>query len=480
MKKKAVSKVFKMFLWLLLGFDLLLLGGVLLFTYESVREKEPRAPKIGLALAGGCLLLAGLLVFLPLIHIPVAVLFSCMVIMALVFMIPGKPNPRAMAGSKGCVQGEFARFDERDSVFARNRSLPEGSERYRNYYETHPEKEETDRKRRAKGGPVAKAGSIDNGYQPNVAMMGAGFGFVNYMGPHARVEPGMETAKVELDPARATRIVKGLARHLGADLVGVCRLDPRWAYCNRGEIHYGNWEDYGAEIPEPLPYAVVMATEMDVDLVYGGPHTPGVVESALNYAKGSYLTTILASWFGEMGYRATAQHSRNYDLLTVPLAIDAGLGELGRLGYLISDKYGARVRVFAVTTDMPLVPDSPVDLGVEKFCEGCMKCADSCPSRSIPHGEKTLLRGLLRWKLNEDTCFDYWAKVGTDCSVCMAVCPFSRPNRSIHRLVRWFVGRSSLAQRIFPYIDNWLYGKRWKPREVPEWIRHPRKKAFSS
>lgn len=464
-------------LWFLLAFDTLLLAGAFLFTYESIREKEPRAPRVGLALAGASLLLAGLIVFLPVVRIPLAVLFFCMIIAVLVFMIPGKPNPRALLGSGGYVECDFSKFDERDSVFARNRSLPEGSKRYQDYYELHPEKEEIDKKRRAKGGPVARAGSIDNAYQPNVAMMGAGFGFVDYMGPHARVEPGAEIEKAKLDPARATRIVKGLAKHLGADLVGVCKLDPRWSYSNRGEIHYGNWEDYGAELAEPLPYAVVLATEMDVDLVYGGPHTPGVVESALNYAKGSYLTTILANWFGEMGYRATAQHSRNYDLLTVPLAIDAGLGELGRLGYLISDKFGARVRVFAVATDMPLVVDSPLDLGVEKFCEGCMKCADSCPSRSIPHGEKTLNRGLLRWKLNEDTCFDYWAKVGTDCSVCMAVCPFSRPNRSIHKLVRWFVARSPLAQRVFPYIDNWLYGKRWKPRQVPEWIQYPGKKG---
>jgi hypothetical protein len=38
-----------------------------------------------------------------------------------------------------------------------------------------------------------------------------------------------------------------------------------------------------------------------------------------------------------MGNRAAAHHSRHYDLNMVPLAIDAGLGELGRFGYLIAD-----------------------------------------------------------------------------------------------------------------------------------------------
>jgi hypothetical protein len=33
------------------------------------------------------------------------------------------------------------------------------------------------------------------------------------------------------------------------------------------------------------------------------------------------------------------------------------------------------------------------------------------------------VNGSLRWKLDETTCFDYWGKVGTDCNVCMRVCP---------------------------------------------------------
>jgi reductive dehalogenase len=265
-------------------------------------------------------------------------------------------------------------------------------------------------------------------------------------------------------------IVKGFARRIGADLVGICRVNPAWAYSRRGEIFYGNWDDWGREIPEPLPYAVVVATEMDHENVGAGPHTPALFESACNYGKGAYLTTLLSRWFAGMGYRAVAQHSRRYDLNMVPLAIDAGLGELGRFGYLISDKFGPRVRLFAVTTDMPLAPDAPVDLGVEGFCRRCLKCADSCPSRSIPAGEKTVVRGIEKWKLNEETCFDYWAKVGTDCSICMGVCPYSRPNRGIHRLARRVIRRSRLAQAVFPAIDNFIYGKRWKPRPVKAWI----------
>jgi epoxyqueuosine reductase len=99
-----------------------------------------------------------------------------------------------------------------------------------------------------------------------------------------------------------------------------------------------------------------------------------------------------------MGYRAVVQHSRHYDLHMVPLAIDAGRGgELGRFGYLIADKLGCRLRLFAVTAGMPLAVDRPIDLGADGFCRECLKCAESCPSKSIPTGEKTVVNGIEKW-----------------------------------------------------------------------------------
>jgi epoxyqueuosine reductase QueG len=159
----------------------------------------------------------------------------------------------------------------------------------------------------------------------------------------------------------------------------------------------------------------------------------------------------------------------------VPLAIDAGLGELGRFGYLIADRFGPRVRLFAVQTDMPLIPDKPVDLGAQKFCEACLKCAESCPSKSIPQDrEKTVVRGIERWKLSEETCFEYWGKIGTDCCVCMAICPYSRPYRGIHKVVRLMLKLSFLARVLLPHVDNIMYGRRWKPRRALDWMDYPK------
>jgi len=476
--------------WTLSLVNLGTLGVAGLFTYESIREQEHRAPKIGAAAIAFHLLLGVLILVWPPARVPVAWFFGIGLAALAVFLIPWKREAPSLKGAAGYLAGDGSDFrstDERDIMFARNRCLIPGTEPYLRYYEMHPEHKAYDDRRRARGGPLGKPGSIDGSYRPNVAMLVSSFELPNMLGQKARVFPGSAASQstytshtetppaAQMDPVKATGIIKGWAKHLGADLVGICRVDPRWAYSHRGEIHYGEWDAWGTRVPEPLPYAVVVATAMDHDLVVTAPHTPSVVESGYNYSKGAYITTILSQWLGAMGYRAVAEHNRHYDLLMVPLAIDAGLGELGRQGYLIADRYGPRVRLFAVQTDMHLIPDKPVDLGAGRFCQACLKCADACPSRSIPRDRDSKVdRGIERWKLDEESCFEYWGKIGTDCCVCMAVCPFSRPDRSIHKVVKYILRRSELARVVFPYVDNLLYGKRWKPRKALDWIDYPR------
>ncbi|MGD2272406.1 MAG: reductive dehalogenase domain-containing protein [Desulfobacterales bacterium] len=460
--------------WLIIGIYLFFLILAAMFTIESIKEKEPRAPIIGLCATIVLASFGVVSLVIPAAGIIMVVGFVPIVLFGISCLFPGSSNARALKGAAGYIVGQYKKFDERDIVFARNRSLPPGSEVYRQYYHMHPEKEEMDATRRLKGGPVGRVGSIDKGYRPNVSMALACFDIPEFLGPQAKADSHMHDTVKCLSPSKASTVVKGFAKHLGADLVGICKVNPLWSYSHRGEIFYDNWQDWGREISQPLPYAVVIGTEMDFQNVGAGPHTPALIESAKNYARGAVVATILSRWFGFMGYRGVAHHSRHYDMPLIPLAIDAGLGELGRFGYLITDRFGPRVRLFAATTDMPLMPDTPIDLGVEGFCRRCLKCAEACPSRSIPRGEKTIFNGVEKWKLNEETCFEYWGRAGTDCSICMGICPFSRPKRSFHHLAKWMIRRAPAARRVFPYIDNFIYGKKWRSRNVSDWIRYPK------
>ncbi|MCD4676405.1 MAG: reductive dehalogenase, partial [Desulfobacula sp.] len=442
--------------------DLIAIAACLYFVFESKKEQEARAVRNGLAGLLICLVL-GIGLFIPVVKMGVILIFILGFIFGLSLFIPARPNEKALKGAKGYLVGNPVRFDERDTVFSRFRSLIPGSKLYDTYYsKLHPEKKDLDAKRREKGF-IGNPGSIDNEYQPNIAMMHASFDIPPFLGHYAFNDPETDVPMSQLSAKKAADIVKHLTLHIGADMVGICKVDPDLVYSHRGEIHYDRQDDWGKEIKDLPSYAVVFLTEMNHGHVISAPHTPTVAESAHLYARGAYLSTLLARWFSYMGYRGVAEHTRNYNIPLPPLAVDAGLGEVGRQGYLVAPNMGARCRIFAVLTDMPLVVDKPICLGVEEFCRACKKCADSCPSKSIPQGKKIVYNGYSKWKLDENSCYGYWSKVGTDCSICMAICPFSRPNTLLHKIVRLFVARSKVAQIVFPHIDNFLYGKRWRP-----------------
>lgn len=472
---------------------LILQAGVgLSFLISSIWERERRASIFaGLQLLG---MLALLIAFLALAKAGffesapgIALLiigYLIGVFAALVFLPPFGKNPRALEGTKGLTRGDVERFDERTQVFARNRAMRPGSKEYETFYKDHPEYEAFDTKRRERGGPLGSIGSIDGA--PGRLNVEATLACVSI--PHALSTPDLykprpvfnpmyqsrtnreeiEEKKYPLSPEQASERVKGYTLSLGADLVGIAKIDPHWVYSRKGEIFHENWEDWGKEIA-PDKYAVVFAEEMNLAMVRAAPHTPTVIESMRNYAKGAFISTQLARFIANLGYSATAHHLRYYEALMVPLAVDAGLGEMGRLGYLLTKKFGPRIRLGAVTTDLPMVPDKPVDLGVEDFCKICKKCAVCCPSNSIPLGEQAVVNGTLRWKLNDEMCFDYWGKIGTDCNICMRVCPWSHARTFPHRLILELISRNKYARRLFSYMDDIFYGTKPKGKPGPAW-----------
>ena len=395
-----------------------------------------------------------------------------------IFLVRKTPaNLKALEGTNGLIVGEVKRPDERDIVFARNRSIRPESEQYKAYYAMHPEYEEYDTARREKGGPLGQPGTIDRPRErPNVAATLASLSIPVHLSTPEKynpsVHPECKDQRVDIQPEEASSRVKGYTLNLGADLVGIAEINELWIYSNRGEIFHGNWEDWGKEIEMNHTYAIVFATEMAFELVGAAPHTPTTIASMENYAKGAFIATQLASFITNLGYSATANHLRHYDGVLVPLAVDAGLGEVGRLGYLMTKDFGPRIRLGAVTTDLPLVPDKPIDIGAEDFCKICKKCANCCPSNSIPSEDHKEINGTLRWKLNAETCFEYWGKVGTDCNICMRVCPWSHASTFPHKIIRALITRNQLSRRIFNLMDDIFYGKKPKPKPAPRWAQY--------
>ena len=69
-------------------------------------------------------------------------------------------------------------------------------------------------------------GRIDSQYPPNVSMIHAAFDIPEFFGPYAEADPEQQVSPVKLDPPKATEIVKNYALHLGADAVGICKVNP--------------------------------------------------------------------------------------------------------------------------------------------------------------------------------------------------------------------------------------------------------------
>ena len=127
----------------------------------------------------------------------------------------------------------------------------------------------------------------------------------------------------------------------------------------------------------------------------------------------------------------------NSTALSIPLAIDAGLGELGRLGQLITPEWGPHVRIDKVLTNLPLIPDKPITFGVTAYCEDCGICAQECPSGAISPDKQRSFEpppsagrggnpGALKWYIDGKKCSRWWVESGAPCSNCMNVCPYTQ------------------------------------------------------
>jgi len=265
----------------------------------------------------------------------------------------------------------------------------------------------------------------------------------------------------ELMAIQSTSMIKKLTRYYGAVSVGITELRPYHLYSHIGR---GTGE-YGARITLDHRYAIAFTVEMDHRIMAQAPEAPVVMESARKYVQMGVIGLELGYLIRSHGYPARAHIDGNYRVIAPLVARDAGLGEIGRMGILITPNLGPRVRLGIVTTDLPLIPDARSDdTSVLDFCQICVKCAENCPSGAIPTGDRVEIEGALRWRINADQCFRYWNTIGTDCGICMSVCPYSRPDNWGHNLVRWAVRGSGAARRVALKLDELFYGRIHTPR----------------
>ena len=277
------------------------------------------------------------------------------------------------------------------------------------------------------------------------------------------------------DPKAMTAHIKRVAKYLGASDVGIMRIRAPSLYAK------GAYPDEGTgavatdsssltpeEASERYPYAIALVYAWDYEM--GRAHRHRIGDAAYHFGAEHLRATYanLASYIKELGYSVVQRVAT-----PMPVALAAGLGEMGRHGMLITEHFGARVHLGSpILTDMPLVTDEPIDLGVTDFCQVCNKCATACPTNSITTGGKAVVNGVEKFKINWETCYrlrphvvDYWSS----CLTCVAVCPYTKPNvwwRTVAiRAIKWTpIPLRGLVTRPLKLIDDTFWGKLGRKR----------------
>ncbi len=275
---------------------------------------------------------------------------------------------------------------------------------------------------------------------------------------------------MEQKPEMMTAIVKKVAKHLGASLVGIAPYDPKWVYSHKvlnPRYHPGiDYKEEPLELPEGIRYVIVLAFEEDYFAMATGDGSVSMGEQGWGYSRMAITSGSLAEFLRSLGY--TAIPSGNDLALSVPYAIAAGLGEYSRMGVLITPEYGPRVRLAKVFTDAPLVPDKPIRFGVYEFCQKCKKCAETCPSNAIPYGDPTWegptisnQKGVWKWYVDVEKCFNYWCTSGNlGCGVCIRACPFNKIEWPAHSIFRDYIA-PIVGGNVGKSLDDFLgYGER--------------------
>ena len=246
--------------------------------------------------------------------------------------------------------------------------------------------------------------------------------------------------------------LKNAAKFYGASLVGIADINEKWIYKDgfvrpssmseadskkkvRGGDTSGSILETPINLPEGINKVIVIAIEMDEGAISTAPAQPAAAAAAVAYSKMAFVISCLGEFIRNLGYRAI--QCGNDTALSIPLAIDAGLGAVGRLGLLITPDFGPRVRICKVFTDLPLISDKPnikFINKVAKYCTNCLKCAETCETGAIPKDKEPSFigvnisnnPGVRKYYIDAEKCFEFWIENSSDCGNCIAVCPFSK------------------------------------------------------
>jgi len=361
------------------------------------------------------------------------------------------------------------RYDCRDHVFARLAMDPETTA-YEDYYERNPEKKAIDDKIRQSADQSGQKLVDTDPVNEQLAVSGFSRSFLmsrpDYLKHVAKIKlvptGRAHQEKVIPDAKQMTRKIKAYGLHLDAAKVRIAKLDQRWVYTHQPVPQYG--------APYDLDYPFVICLAMPQNPYFIDNHTglSAIWEVGYTYTYASFISYIIADYIRRLGWNARPIPTFNTPYMVPALYVDCGMGEDARCGYTVIKEVGNNWRPGGIATDLPLVPDKPIDFGLQDFCDKCGICADACPSGAIPKNGREIVRGYKKWQMNAEKCFNYWSVIGRPCSVCQSVCPWNHVNTWWHKGIRELAQRYPFLRKALIKGEEIFYTHQQKPE--PKWM----------
>ena len=202
------------------------------------------------------------------------------------------------------------------------------------------------------------------------------------------------------------------ARDLGFSEVGFTHYDRRYTYQYKKK-----WVKF--------EHAICIAYEQDYERTQAIPGSYAEFTHFGTYRVMHQKALMLADFIRSLGYHAQLHSPNDNSAPYIPMFVEAGLGQLGANGQLLSPHFGSRARIMIITTDALVTYTQPIDYGVPKFCEEqCQVCINRCPGRALMR-EKVWWRGALKHKLLYENCRPVMSRY-SGCGICMKVCPIQK------------------------------------------------------
>lgn len=286
-------------------------------------------------------------------------------------------------------------------------------------------------------------------------------------------------------PREASDVIEAAGIQLGAAMVGITTIDPRWLDANvsiSSDVDQVTRDGMKTTLPERMKYVISVIGVCPPNLVDRNLTELGAAGDRAGYEAAFMASLRTLRFVKGLGYEAL-------NLMpiapVIPFAVASGLGELGRMNRLVNPIFGGNVRLGAFLTDLPLAIDKPIDFGLQKFCIECKKCATSCPSNAISKADEPYWETVNQWQASgkrayfedNEACFSFQTSKDIYCSTCMAVCPWSKQDRTLlhemaHIMAAKLPGKLPGVGKVLTKLDDLFgYGRITNGKKIERWWR---------